>query len=76
MDEHKENEAITEFTKAIVFKPDLQLLYLRAAFYDSMRDSASTILDCEAALCLEPNHADTLGLYNKARKQLNTQQSK
>lgn len=76
MDDHKEDEAITELTKAIAFKPDLQLLYLRAAFYDSMRDSASTILDCEAALCLEPNHADTLELYNKAREQLNTQQSK
>lgn len=76
MDDNKENEAIAELTKAIAFKPDLQLLYLRAAFYDSMRDSASTLLDCEAALCLEPNHEDTLELYNKARGQVNAQQQK
>ncbi|XP_077233058.1 ethylene-overproduction protein 1-like [Tasmannia lanceolata] len=65
MDDHKEAEAIAELTKAITFKPDLQLLHLRAAFHDSMGDSAATLRDCGAALCLDPNHMDTLDLYNK-----------
>ncbi|KAK4745924.1 hypothetical protein SAY87_012236 [Trapa incisa] len=38
----------------------MQLLYLRAAFYDSMGDLASTIRDCEAVLCLEPEHNQEL----------------
>lgn len=67
MDDHKEKEAIEELTKAISFKPDLQLLYLRAAFHDSMGDISSTMRDCEAALCLDPKHTDTLDLYNKAQ---------
>jgi hypothetical protein len=52
MDDHKEAEAIEELSRSIEFKPDLQLLHLRAAFYDSMNDFASTIRDCEAALFL------------------------
>ncbi|KAJ4900183.1 tetratricopeptide repeat (TPR)-containing protein [Raphanus sativus] len=68
MDDHKENEAIEELSKAISFKPDLQLLHLRAAFYDSMGEGASAIKDCEAALCMDPGHADTLELYHKARE--------
>ncbi|CAN6912969.1 unnamed protein product [Brassica oleracea] len=68
MDDHKENEAIEELSKAISFKPDLQLLHLRAAFYDSMGEGASAIKDCEAALCIDPGHADTLDLYHKARE--------
>lgn len=71
MDDHKEEEAIAELTKAIAFKPDLQLLHLRAAFYDSMGNSASTIRDCETALCLDPSHADTLDLYKKALERAN-----
>lgn len=66
MDEHKEQDAIAELSGAIAFKPDLQLLHLRAAFYDSIGDSASTSRDCEAALCLDPTHSDTLDLYKKA----------
>lgn len=66
MDENKEEEAIAELSGAIAFKPDLQLLHLRAAFFDSMGDSASTLRDCEAALCLDPTHGDTLELYSKA----------
>ncbi|KAJ1297586.1 hypothetical protein BS78_01G387800 [Paspalum vaginatum] len=66
MDEGKEEEAIGELSGAIAFKPDLQLLHLRAAFFDSMGDTASTLRDCEAALCLEPTHGDTLELYSKA----------
>lgn len=75
MDDHKEAEAIAELTKAITFKPDLQLLHLRAAFHDSMGDYASTLRDCEAALCLDPNHADTLELYEKAGERTNGQQT-
>ncbi|CAN6301241.1 unnamed protein product [Urochloa humidicola] len=66
MDENKEEEAIAELSGAIAFKPDLQLLHLRAAFFDSMGDGASTLRDCEAALCLDPTHGDTLELYSKA----------
>lgn len=71
MDDHKEKEAIAELSKPIAFKPDLQLLHLRAAFYESMNDYASTIRDCEAALCLESSHADTIELYNKAKEHVN-----
>ncbi|KAA3485709.1 ethylene-overproduction protein 1-like [Gossypium australe] len=67
MDEQKDSEAIKEVSKAIAFKPDLQMLHLRAAFYESIGDLKSAVCDCEAALCLEPNHIDTLDLYNKAR---------
>ncbi|XP_057476777.1 ethylene-overproduction protein 1-like [Actinidia eriantha] len=74
MDDHKESEAIAELTKAIAFKPDLQLLHLRAAFHDSMGDYFSTRRDCEAALCLDPSHTDTLDLYQRAREQANEQQ--
>ncbi|KAF7143900.1 hypothetical protein RHSIM_Rhsim05G0222700 [Rhododendron simsii] len=42
MDDHKEAEAISELSKAISFKPDLQLLHLHAAFHDSMGDYIST----------------------------------
>ncbi|KAL0344433.1 UNVERIFIED_CONTAM: Ethylene-overproduction protein 1 [Sesamum radiatum] len=75
MDDHKEAEAIAELTKAIAFKPDLQLLHLRAAFHDSMGDYKSTLQDCEAALCLDPKHADTLELYQKAKSGLKNSQS-
>jgi hypothetical protein len=74
MDDHKEAEAIAELTRAIGFKPDLQLLHLRAAFHESMGDYVSTIRDCEAALCLDPGHADTLELYNKGTERVNEQQ--
>ncbi|KAK2361166.1 ethylene-overproduction protein [Trifolium repens] len=70
MDDHKEAEAIAELSRAINFKPELQLLHLRAAFYDSMGDFVSTVRDCEAALCLDPSHAEMLELCNKAREQI------
>ncbi|CAI9782361.1 unnamed protein product [Fraxinus pennsylvanica] len=73
MDDHKEAEAIKELTKAIAFKPDLQLFHLRAAFNDSICEYASTVRDCEAALCLNPKHADTLELYHKAQERTNEQ---
>ncbi|BAF11733.1 Os03g0294700, partial [Oryza sativa Japonica Group] len=66
MDESKEDEAIGELSQAIAFRADLQLLHLRAAFFDSMGDNANTLRDCEAALCLDPTHGDTLELYRKA----------
>ncbi|KAE9596057.1 putative chromatin remodeling & transcription regulator BTB-POZ family [Lupinus albus] len=68
MDEQKETEAVEELTKAISFKPDLQMLHLRAAFYESMGDLNSALQDCQAALCLDPNHTDTLDLYQRAQK--------
>lgn len=74
MDDHKEAEAITELSKAISFKPDLQLLHLRAAFHESMGDHMSTCRDCEAALCLDPSHGETLDLYHKAKEKTNEQQ--
>ncbi|GAU29776.1 hypothetical protein TSUD_161810 [Trifolium subterraneum] len=70
MDDHKEADAIAELSRAINFKPELQLLHLRAAFYDSMGDFVSTVRDCEAALCLDPSHAEMLELCNKAREQV------
>ena len=68
MDEQKETEAVQELTKAINFKPDLQMLHLRAAFYESMGDLSSALQDCQAALCLEPNHTDTVELYRRTKK--------
>ncbi|XP_058002986.1 ethylene-overproduction protein 1-like isoform X2 [Hevea brasiliensis] len=76
MDDHREAEAIAELSKAIVFKPDLQLLHLRAAFYDSMGDNISALQDCEAALCLDSGHGETIELYNRARKQADEQQKR
>jgi len=73
MDDHKEAEAIAELSRAIDFKPDLQLLHLRAAFYESMGDYASAVRDCEAGLCLDPNNNEILDLCNKAREHLREQ---
>ncbi|CAI9107030.1 OLC1v1006297C2 [Oldenlandia corymbosa var. corymbosa] len=69
MDDQRENEAVEELTKAIAFKPDLQMLNLRAAFHESMGDLNSALRDCQAALCLDQNHKDTLELYNKTKTQ-------
>ncbi|XP_021769668.1 ethylene-overproduction protein 1-like [Chenopodium quinoa] len=74
MDDHKEEEAIAELSKAIFFKPDLQLLHLRAAFHDSMGNNAATLRDCEAALSLDPTHVDTLKLYSEARERISDEQ--
>lgn len=69
MDDQREAEAVEELNKAIAFKPDLQMLHLRAAFHESMGDFVSTLRDCRAALCLDPTHKDTADLYNRARDQ-------
>lgn len=74
MDDQKETAAVEELTKAIAFKPDLQMLHLRAAFYEAMGDLASALRDCEAALCLDPNYTDTLDLYNRAKGRSTCQQ--
>ncbi|KAI3963544.1 hypothetical protein MKW92_025744 [Papaver armeniacum] len=66
MDNNKETEAIAELTKIILFKPNLRSLYLRAAFFESMGDYVQTVRDCEAALCLDPTHSDTLEVYNRS----------
>lgn len=67
MDDQKETEAVEELTRAISFKPDLQMLNLRAAFHESMTDFSRALQDSEAALCLDPNHKDTLDLYSRTR---------
>ncbi|KAK2643325.1 hypothetical protein Ddye_025088 [Dipteronia dyeriana] len=74
MDDQKETEAVDELTKAIAFKPDLQMLHLRAAFYESMGDLNSALQDSEAALCLDPNHMETLDLHNRALDRVTQQQ--
>lgn len=66
MDDQKEREAVEELSKAIAFKPDLHMIHLRAAFYESMGDLPLAVQDCEAALCLDPNHTETLDLYHRA----------
>ncbi|CAN4093308.1 unnamed protein product [Withania somnifera] len=69
MDDQRETEAVEELTRAISFKPDLQMLNLRAAFHESMTDFSRALQDSEAALCLDPNHKDTLDLYSRTRIQ-------
>uniref|UniRef100_A0A2P2KZV0 Uncharacterized protein n=1 Tax=Rhizophora mucronata TaxID=61149 RepID=A0A2P2KZV0_RHIMU len=75
MDDQKENEAVEELTKAIAFRPELLMLHLRAAFHESMGDLNSALQDCEAALCLDPNHTDTLDLYNRTQDSTPCQKS-
>ncbi|XP_024533927.1 ethylene-overproduction protein 1 [Selaginella moellendorffii] len=65
MDNHREQEAIAELSKAIAFKADLQLLHLRGAFYECVGDVAAALRDCRAALSVDPHHTDTLELQNK-----------
>ncbi|XP_050220285.1 ethylene-overproduction protein 1-like [Mercurialis annua] len=67
MDDGKESEAVEELTKAIAFKPEQQMLQLRAAFHESMGYFSAARQDCEAALCLDPNQTDTFDLYSKIR---------
>ncbi|KAM7496417.1 hypothetical protein LguiA_020831 [Lonicera macranthoides] len=69
MDDQNETQAVEELNKAIAFKPDLQMLHLRAAFHESMGDFVSALRDCNAALCLDPSHKDTVDLYSRTRGQ-------
>lgn len=67
MDDQKENEAVEELSRAISFRADLQMLHLRAAFYDSIGYVNLSLRDCQAALCIDPSHAETLDLYKRVR---------
>ncbi|CAN1158023.1 ETO1-like protein 2 [Linum perenne] len=74
MDDQQETEAVEQLCGAVAFKPELQMLHLRAAFYESMGDTLSALRDCEAALCIYPNHTDTLDLYKRTKDRANRQQ--
>ncbi|QCE06501.1 ETO1-like protein 1 [Vigna unguiculata] len=63
MDNHKEEEAIAELSRAIAFKADLHLLHLRAAFHEHKGDVLSALRDCRAALSVDPNHQKMLELH-------------
>ncbi|KAJ6736154.1 ETO1-LIKE PROTEIN 1 [Salix viminalis] len=65
MDSHKEKEAIAELSRAIVFKADLHLLHLRAAFHEHTGDVLAALCDCRAALSVDPNHREMLELHNR-----------
>ncbi|KAE9446707.1 hypothetical protein C3L33_21390, partial [Rhododendron williamsianum] len=73
MDDHKEAEAISELFKAISFKPT----YSCSTFVPHSTTQWVTTFprhDCEAALCLDPSHKDTIELYHRAREPSNVQQ--
>ncbi|XP_019455928.1 PREDICTED: ETO1-like protein 1 isoform X1 [Lupinus angustifolius] len=65
MDNHKEEEAIAELSKAIAFKADLHLLHLRAAFHEHKGDVLGALRDCRAALSVDPNHQEMLELHSR-----------
>ncbi|CAI8602925.1 unnamed protein product [Vicia faba] len=65
MDNHKEQEAIAELSRAIAFKADLHLLHLRAAFHEHKGDVLSALRDCRAALSVDPNHQEMLELHTR-----------
>ncbi|XP_057422879.1 ETO1-like protein 1 isoform X1 [Lotus japonicus] len=65
MDNHKEEEAIAELSRAIAFKADLHLLHLRAAFHEHKGDVLGALRDCRAALSVDPNHQEMLDLHTR-----------
>ncbi|CAA6658504.1 unnamed protein product [Spirodela intermedia] len=65
MDGRKEKEAIAELTRVIVFKADLHLLHLRAAFNQHIGDITGALRDCRAALSVDPNHQEMLELRSR-----------
>ncbi|CAL9244093.1 unnamed protein product [Arabidopsis halleri] len=69
MDDQRETEAVEELSKAIAFRPELQTLHLRAAFHEATGNLSLATQDCEAALCLDPNHTETLHLYSRSKDQ-------
>ncbi|KAJ0266785.1 ETO1-like protein 2 [Hirschfeldia incana] len=69
MDDQREAEAVEELSKAIAFRPELQTLHLRAAFHEATGKLSLAAQDCEAALCLDPNHTETLHLYSRSKDQ-------
>ncbi|KAI7984082.1 ETO1-like protein 1 [Camellia lanceoleosa] len=56
MDNHKEKEAISELSRAIAFKADLNLLHLRAAFHEHIGDVMGALRDYRVAVSVDPNH--------------------
>ncbi|KAF5757805.1 hypothetical protein HanXRQr2_Chr17g0831101 [Helianthus annuus] len=64
-----DKQAVEELAKAIAFKPELQMLHLQETFCESMIDYYVALRDCEAALCLDPNHQETLELYKQTLKE-------
>ncbi|KAI7992385.1 ETO1-like protein 1 [Camellia lanceoleosa] len=56
MDNHKEKEAISELSRAIAFKADLNLLHLRAAFHEHIGDVMGALRDYQVAVSVDPNH--------------------
>ena len=71
MDDQRETEAVEELSKAIAFRPELQTLHLRAAFHEATGKLSLAAQDCEAGLCLDPNHTETLHLYSRSERVLN-----
>ncbi|KAL1197218.1 ETO1-like protein 2 [Cardamine amara subsp. amara] len=69
MDDQRETEAVEELSKAIAFRPELQTLHLRAAFHEATGKLSLASQDCEAALCLDPDHTETLHLYSRSKDQ-------
>ncbi|KAB5568341.1 hypothetical protein DKX38_002134 [Salix brachista] len=65
MDSQKEKEAIAELSRAILFKADLHLLHLRAAFHEHTGDVLAALRDCRAALSVDPNHREMLELHSR-----------
>jgi len=68
MDDHKEEEAIAELSRAIAFKADLHLLHLRAAFHEHKEDVLGALRDCRAALSVDPNHQEMLELHSRVNR--------
>ncbi|KAH1194940.1 ETO1-like protein 1 [Glycine max] len=68
MDNHKEEEAIAELSRAIAFKADLHLLHLRAAFHEHKEDVLGALRDCRAALSVDPNHQEMLELHSRVNR--------
>uniref|UniRef100_A0A0D6QVT2 BTB domain-containing protein n=1 Tax=Araucaria cunninghamii TaxID=56994 RepID=A0A0D6QVT2_ARACU len=69
MDNHQEEEAIAELSRAIAFKADLHLLHLRAAFHEFIGDVAGALRDCRAALSVDPNHQEIMELHSRVHSQ-------
>ncbi|KAJ7520749.1 hypothetical protein O6H91_19G021200 [Diphasiastrum complanatum] len=70
MDNHREEEAIAELSKALAFKADLHVLHLRAAFCECIGELSSALRDCRAALSVDPNHQDSLELRSRVLSRL------
>ncbi|KAJ3675588.1 hypothetical protein LUZ60_004630 [Juncus effusus] len=69
MDNHKEEEAISELSRAIAFKADLHLLHLRAAFHEHVGNVSAALRDCRAALSVDPTHQEMLELHTRVHAQ-------